>query len=405
MGHHPLRLGWIKATTYGAVGALLLAMPAAAQDKTPLKMGILQSLSGPVAPYGISGKVGAEMAIQEINAKGGIAGRKIEAVVADSQGTPSVAVSELNRLIQRDKIDVTLNPMLSIETLAIQPILKQSKMLGVGISNAAQLTPDVAPYTFMAYPSATGQAKIMADFGLKGVPGAKTAALIGDNGAGSKLGMQILKKELTDRGVNVTGVQEYAYASTDVVPQLLDLRRANPDILFQFASLGQDTAAVMKGLQDVKWDIKVYSTLAAGMTGDVAVKMAGVDAMKNLTAMNFRSFSFCPGDKDGSPAENFIARINKFSPELEGKIFYAQASLYYDAVYLVKAAVEASGGKTDGPTLAEWIETKSGSFKGVTMGSEASKTNHFLVGFSDIAPTKIEVVKGEGKLQQRADCK
>src|SRR5262245_66457363 len=96
--------------------------------------------------------------------------------------------------------------------------------------------------------------------------------------------------------------------------------------------------------------------------------------------------------------------MNKSAPQLAGHLFYPQASLYYDAVYLIKAAVEGSGGKTDGPTLVDWIETKSKSFRGVTMGSDASKTNHFLVGLADVASSRIDLVKGDAKLQQRTDC-
>src|SRR5262245_13876051 len=109
------------------VPALLAASAGSfAQNAGPLKIGVLQSLSGPVAPYGVSGKVGAERAAKEINEKGGIAGRKVELVIADSQGQPSQAVSELNRLIQRESIEATLAPLLSVEQLAIQPILKQA---------------------------------------------------------------------------------------------------------------------------------------------------------------------------------------------------------------------------------------------------------------------------------------
>src|SRR6185503_2881486 len=91
-------------------------------------------------------------------------------------------------------------------------------------------------------------------------------------------------------------------------------------------------------------------------------------------------FSYCPNEATGKGFQEFVAQVKAHKPEAFERQPLSYLSLWYDAVYVLKAAVEGSGGKTDGPTVAAWLEANSKSFKGINSGLTASKATHFLVG-------------------------
>ena len=87
-----------------------------------------------------------------------------------------------------------------------------------------------------------------------------------------------------------------------------------------------------------------------------------------------------PEGAAGEAFQDFVGQVKAFKPEAFERQPLSYLSLWYDAVYVLKAAVEGTGGKTDGPSVAAWLETNSGSFNGINSGLTASKATHFLVG-------------------------
>ena len=93
----------MKRRALGLMAAALIAAPALAQAQT-IPVGAIEVLSGPSAAYGIAIKAGLELALDEINAKGILGGKKIELTVEDSAATPDQAVNAARKLIGRDKV-------------------------------------------------------------------------------------------------------------------------------------------------------------------------------------------------------------------------------------------------------------------------------------------------------------
>ena len=99
----------MKAICACVLAASLLAPhPAAAQEKGPILIGVIGSLTGAEATYGLSTRHGVELAIAELNAKGGLKGRKFEAKVYDDQGKPEEAATATTRLVALDKVAIVL---------------------------------------------------------------------------------------------------------------------------------------------------------------------------------------------------------------------------------------------------------------------------------------------------------
>jgi len=387
--------------------ATLLLLPAvfsasqALAQGAPIKLGAMIPLTGGGATVGESGQIAVELAVRNINASGGIAGRKVQLVIADYQTEATVGVSEAKRLVFQEKVDLLVGPTYSQVTLAVLPMLNEAKIPSVNVSGSEKLTPGVGPYAFSMLANAEAQAKVMVDHAVR-VRKAQSAAIISDNGAQAKTAVDALKAELAARGVKLAGVQEYQYRQADMTPQLLALRRGNPDVVLLFTSNGEDTGNMVKSAAELGWNVPVIGSFGATFSGP-AFKIAGKDAYRNLVAVNYKGFSYCPSDPPATGFQQFVGQVKAFKPEAFERQPLAYLSLWYDAVYVLKAAVEGTGGKTDGPSVAAWLEANSGTFRNINSGLTASKSTHFLVGQDALTVVYPDRTR-EGALLERVGC-
>ena len=389
------------------IGILAITLPVVAAISqaqapgTPIKVGAMIPLTGGGATVGESGQIGVELAVRNINAAGGIGGRRIQLVIADYQTDATVGVSEAKRLLHQEKIELLIGPTYSQVTLAVLPLLNEAKIPSINVSGSEKLTPDVGPYAFSMLANAEAQSKQMVDYAIKALK-IKSAAILTDTGAQAKTAVEAMKAELATRNVKLTGAQEYQYRQTDMTPQLLALKRGTPDVILLFTSNGEDTGNMVKSLNELAWGIKVVGSFGATFSGP-ALKIAGKDAYKNLIAVNYRGFSYCPSETTPKGFQDFVAQVKAFKPAAFDRQPLSYLSLWYDAPWVLKAAVEGAGGKTDGPSVAAWLEANSKSFRGINSGLTASKTTHFLVGqeaLTFVYPDR----QREGGLQERVGC-
>jgi len=387
------------------VGIMVAGMAAAAAlaqtARPPIKVGAMIPLTGGGATVGESGQIAVELAVKNINAAGGIAGRAIQLVIGDYQTEATVGVGEAKRLVFQEKIELLIGPTYSQVTLAVLPIQNEAKIPSVNVSGSERLTPEVGPYAFSMLANAEAQSKVMVDYAVKNMK-VQSAAIFSDVGAQAKTAVEAIKAELAARNVKLAGVQEYQYRQTDMTPQLLALRRGAPDVILLFTSNGEDTGNMIKSLNELGWNVKVVGSFGATFSGP-ALKIAGKDAYKNTVAVNYKGFSYCPSEPTPKSFQDFVASVKAFKPEAFERQPLAYLSLWYDAVYVLKAAVEGTGGKTDGPSVAAWLETNSRSFRGINSGLTASKSTHFLIG-QDALTVVYPDRQREGGLLERVGC-
>jgi ABC-type branched-subunit amino acid transport system substrate-binding protein len=380
------------------VGVLAVAGTTAQAPKAPIRIGAMIPLTGGGATVGESGQIAVELAVRNINSAGGIGGRPIQLVIADYQTEATVGVSEAKRLVFQEKIDLLIGPTYSQVTLAVLPIFNQAKIPSVNVSGSEKLTPEVGPYAFSMLANAEAQSKVMVDHAVKSLK-VQSAAILSDSGAQAKTAVEALKAELAARGAKLAGVQEYQYRQADMTPQLLALRRGNPGAILLFTSNGEDTGNMIKSLNELGWGIKVIGSFGATFSGP-ALKIAGKDAYRNVVAVNYKGFSYCPNQPTDKGFQDFVAQVKAFKPEAFDRQPLSYLSLWYDAVYVLKAAVEATGGKTDGPSVAAWLESNSKSFRGINSGLTASKSTHFLVGQDALTVVYPDRQRAGGLLEQ-----
>ncbi len=167
----------ILAFAFGMVfGSSLMA-----QSKEPIKIGVIYDFAGGCHMYSEAGIKGIKMALEEINAKGGILGKKLEYIIRDTEGKTDVAVREVKDLILREKVNFLIGPCSSGTGLAMQVVHSEYKVLRLSaIANTeAQTVDKFSPYFVQVVPNTYMEAVAATRYFQKKVPKAKKFCTIG----------------------------------------------------------------------------------------------------------------------------------------------------------------------------------------------------------------------------------
>jgi branched-chain amino acid transport system substrate-binding protein len=199
-----------------------------AQAADTIKLGIVAPMSGPNARYGAFSMHGAELAVKEINAAGGVDGRKIELFNADSQGTPVEGVSATRRLIDEDEVSYIIGDVSSSVTLAMQPVAEDA---GVLLLNAASSNPKITygagiggyKWTFRNYPTDENRALIVAKYAAEQRHFTKFAVLSVDSDYG-RSAITFTKKYLPDFKGEILSEDYYKEGEVDFRSVLAKIR-------------------------------------------------------------------------------------------------------------------------------------------------------------------------------------
>ena len=134
---------------------ITLVFLSCAREEKEVKIGAILPLTGDAALYGEICKSAADLAVEDINAKGGIRGRQLAIIHEDSQADPKLAVSAANKLISVDKVSAIMGAMGSSEVLALAPILNEKKVVLVSPAATSHKISDSGDYIFRTIVSKT----------------------------------------------------------------------------------------------------------------------------------------------------------------------------------------------------------------------------------------------------------
>jgi ABC-type branched-subunit amino acid transport system substrate-binding protein len=377
------------------------AMAASAQET--IKMGGIVSITGGGASIGKVATIAWKMAVDEINAAGGINGKKVELVLADTTTDPTHAVSEARRLISNEKVQLLVGPATSQETIPIVAVTNQNKLVQVSTAASTDLTPKFGPYHFSDSVTGLNQMKANIDYALDVLKLTKLA-LISDNGGMSKAAVSDIVAYMKSRKADPVIIQEFPFRAEDMTPQLFSMRNAGAQAILMINSIGDDSRKLLENRADIGWDVPVLANQTMTNYAVGNVKILGEAAFKNVYSTQFVGMTYCPNDPVGSSAfAKFAMRAAEKVPDLE-RMGGAPSLIPYYIQPLILADAVRGAGTTDGDTLAKWIEQNAGKIK-VSIGPlDASDSNHFLP-----SPAAIKVVKTPYKLRsdglaERVDC-
>lgn len=210
------------------------AAPVAADGE--IKIAILAPLSGPVPTFGLSTKEGAAQAVDEWNKKGGVLGKKIVAIVEDSQCTPDPAVNAANKVINQDKVKYIVGEVCSKASIPVSEIANEKKVVQIsGTSTNPSVVRDAAgkvkPFTFVACFNDDTQGKVIAKFASETLK-AKTAFIMLDQANDYVKGLsEYFEKYFTADGGTIVGKETYTSKDTDFSTVLAKIAEAKPDVV------------------------------------------------------------------------------------------------------------------------------------------------------------------------------
>jgi branched-chain amino acid transport system substrate-binding protein len=231
---------------------------AAAEEKVVL--GAVLTLHGPAGAVGLLAKEGIELALDEINAKGGVDGRKIELVVEDDEGNPAKSATAMTKVIQKHNAVAVLGASITVTTVAAAQVAKAEKVVVLSPTfTGDQLT---APGTGNPYVFRVG-APDRYTIGKLVEAAAKRYNKIGvftDSGPAGQSITKIAKKRLGALGKSPVGTQTFVMRSPDVTPQLMNLRKAGAEALIAQAVPG-DAPTIAKGMRQIGYKAQIFGHL------------------------------------------------------------------------------------------------------------------------------------------------
>src|SRR6201996_1240482 len=350
-----------------------LAGPAMAQD---MKVGTIFPLSGGAGPDGQSVTNAIKLVADQINAKGGLLGRKLVVVSKDDESTPAVGVSRANEMVS-EKADVVIEGWTSPVTLAMQPILARGGVLDITAVSKADLilANDANPLAIRLNSSNGFDAGVIAKYVAQTLK-AKTVAFLTQNdvyGNGFQTAVEAEFKKLNFEGKIVT-TEKFAFKDTDFRVQLTNLKTANPDaIIVTNSSNSSGLPAMVEQYRQA--DVKSAFVGAVGIMLTTVFKVAG-DANNGIVSADIYFWDL--------PPFNAIKESNDFAAAFK-KAYGADpdksAALGAAAVQVWASAVEATK-SLDRKTVAEAIRGKT--IKGTVFGDATFLPNgqlqpHYVV--------------------------
>ena len=256
--------------------ALAVAFPLQAQE--PVKIGLVTALSGQSARAGEAITRGLQVAIDEINAKGGVLkGRKLELVRRDDEATPAKGVIAARELLFREKVAVLFGGLDTPVSLAIVPIVNQEKIPFMGPWAAGTpITKNGSKDNYVFRVSAVDEIvnKAMLQYAQKTF-NAKNCGMILVNNPWGESNEKGLKAALDEKGIKPAGIEKFEGNDVDVVPQLSRLKNAGADCLFLVGNVGP-SAQVVKSLDRMGWKPPIVSHW--GPAGGRFTELAGPSA-------------------------------------------------------------------------------------------------------------------------------
>ena len=229
--------------------------PAVAQGN-PIKIGAILPLTGSGASYGVWMKGGAEMAAEEINAAGGIAGHKLEVIYEDHAADASKAVNAMRRLVEVEKVPFSLTSY-SAPTLAIQPIAAQSKVV---IMNGGGQSDNLADkdYLYNNIPVVSNEVGVIAEWLAKD-RNLKSAVLIVANDEAGRNSAKTFRERYGAAGGKVLAEEQVALDGTDFRAQLAKLKARGGDLLY-ISSYGRNVSIIADQARELGMTIPLAGT-------------------------------------------------------------------------------------------------------------------------------------------------
>ena len=348
-------LSIVLAVALSAVG------PALAQSKEPVKIGLSAAVSGGSAASGEAIKRGLQIAIDEINTKGGVlGGRKLELVIRDDEGNPQKGVTIARELVEREKVAAVFGGLHTTVALAQVPVWQELKTpymgawaAGTNITRNGQ-TPN---YVFRVSANDDYVDRFLSRYAIEVLKKGKPGLLLENTpwGQSNEAG---LTKWFGEKGIKAVGVERFNWNDPDMSPQLLRLKSAGADHIVLVAN-APEGAQVLRSKAKLGWDTAMISHW--GISGGRFAELTG-DLSEGVTFLQTYTFSGKQNERGQYVLKMLREKHGVKEPgDVIAPVGTANA---YDGLHLVALALDQSG-STEGSKVRDALENLKGEYKGL----------------------------------------
>ena len=305
-----------------------------------IKIGEFASLTGKEATFGISSHEGTLMAIEEINAAGGVLGKKLELLTEDTQSKAGEPATVVNKLVARDGVVAMLGEVASSRSLEAAPICQQNKIPMVSPSSTNPKVTETGDYIFRVCFIDPFQGTVMANFAMKTLKAKKLAVFTDVKSDYSKGLAKFFKEQVAKNGGQIVVELDFNGGDKDFKAQLTAIKAASPDAVF---IPGYYTDAALIAIQAKQLGLNVPLLGGDGWESEKLTEI-GKDAVEG----HYFSTHYSP--EVGSPTSKKF--VENYKKRWNGKVPDALAACGYDSAIVLVDAMKRAG-SSEGPKVRE----------------------------------------------------
>ncbi|MBC8017507.1 MAG: ABC transporter substrate-binding protein [Verrucomicrobia bacterium] len=332
-----------------------LLFASAACAAAPIKIGALFAVTGPAAFLGEPERNTAKMVVDEINAAGGVKGRKLELVVYDTAGDATKAVQLATKLIKDDKVVAIIGPSTTGESMAVIPIAEKEQIALISCSAGSKITDPVKKWIFKtAQNDSLAVGRIYERLRKQKVR--KVSIMTVSDGFGSS-GREQLKAQAAKFGLSIVSDDTYGPKDTDMTSQITKIRGIKPDAIICWGT-NPGPALIARNAKQLGLKIPLY--MSHGVSSKKFIELAG-DAAEGIRLPSGKVLVADLLPNSDPQKKSLMAFVRNYQNhyKAEGDHFGGHA---WDAVMLLKGAIERGG---DSPAAIRDQLEKTSQFHGI----------------------------------------
>lgn len=315
----------------------------AADEGTPIRVGVISSFTGSEAKFGLAHRTGYEMAIDELNSEGGVLGRNLQLVYHDDISKAEAAVAAAEELSEDDTIAAIIGAYSSSATFPATAVANRYRMpMIVPTAVTDEITSQGYEWVFRVSASATEYGRGLIEF-LKNAARAARLAIVYENTQFGTSVTRAARVEAAEAGIEVVAFEAYDQGGTDFTPLLTRVKSENPDSVL-FVSYLADATLLMRQSKELDFNPKVFTAGGAGFSLPDFLKGAAEAAEYTISVTQWTPDAQWTGSRQW--ADRFRARYHT-EPTYHAVQAYVCLKLFADAA--------ARAGSTDRRLLRDAI--------------------------------------------------
>jgi branched-chain amino acid transport system substrate-binding protein len=346
---------WKRLAPVALAGVVFASLPQPVDAQTPIKIGASMSVTGTYAKPGTYQKQGYDVCIDELNARGGVLGRKVELVIYDDQSNPATAVRLYEKLITEDKVDAVMGPYSSAVSEAVANVTeKYKKVMVAPLAATTSIFKKGRKYIFMVITPAENYLDGLIDMAAK--RGLKTVAIIHEDTLFPKASAAGTAEAAKKKGMQVVLQEAYPKGNTDFSALLVKIKAVNPDVIAA-GTYFDDAVAITRQMKELNVNPKMFGLTVGGDLPEF------YDLLKQNAEYIYGSTQWdeslpYPGQKEFLAA--YKAKFKGQEPSYHTAAGYAGCLIYAEAV---KKAGTLDADKVRDQLLKMEIKTAFGDYK------------------------------------------